>query len=113
MTEELVRISPSCSMSMSVASPGPSVPEEVVAVASVKVTVPKSAKSTREPPEEKSSTIHSALSSSRALLWPLKVWVTVSPVLTFSITAVPPVVEVAVTVAVIVSPAEMVMPLKS
>lgn len=51
----------------------------VVAEAPVKVTVPKSAKGTRELPDEKSSTIHSALSSWRAALCFVKVCVTVVP----------------------------------
>lgn len=70
----------------------------VVAEAPVKVTVPKSAKGTRALPDSKSSTIHSALSSWRAWLCEVKVWVTVVPLDTFSTTAVPAVVEVAVTV---------------
>lgn len=92
----------------------------MVAVAPVNVTVPKFAKGTRAPPDSKSSTIHSALSSWRALLCEVKVWVTDFPFIinsqskahqesikwreagitveTLSTTAVPDVVEVAVTV---------------
>lgn len=66
-----------------------------------KVTLPKSAKVTREPPSSKSSTIHSALYSHKSPSTPpVKVWVTVLPVDTFSITAVPAVLLVAVTVTV-------------
>lgn len=111
-TEELVRTFPFCLMSMRVAPAGVTLPEPVVAEAPVKVTVPKSANGTREPPEEKSSTIHSALSSCRAWVWPVNVWLTEVPLDTFFTTAVPAVVEVAVTVTVIVSPAEMLIPLK-
>lgn len=103
----------------------------MVAEAPVKVTVPKSAKGTSALPDEKSSTIHSALSSWRALLCEVNVWVTVVPLDTFWTVAVPAVVEVAVTVTMgdvsqkftilplfhysplIVSPAEMEMPEKS
>lgn len=112
MVETLVRTLPFCSMSMMVAPDGPTVPEEPVAEAPVKVTSPKSAKGTSELPSEKSSTIHSALSSCRAADWPVNVWVTVVPLETFLTTAVPAVVEVAVTVTVMVSPAEMEMPEK-
>lgn len=66
-----------------------------------KVTVPKSAKVTRELPSSKSSTIHSALYSHKSPSTPPeKVCVTVVPVDTFSMTAVPAVVLVAVTVTV-------------
>lgn len=54
-----------------------------------------------------SSTIHSALVWQRAPSDSLeKSWVTVFPVVWFSMTAVPPVLEVAVTVKVRMSPAE-------
>tara|TARA_R110002060_G_scaffold22072_5_gene29951 strand:- start:3306 stop:3662 length:357 start_codon:yes stop_codon:yes gene_type:complete len=99
--------------------------------APLKVTVPKLANETREPPDSKSSTIHSALYSQseprEASL--LKVWVTDVPVgyvslvdsdlksdgplVTFLTIAVPAVLLVAVTVTVITSPAAMVMPEKS
>lgn len=111
-TEELVRTLLFCLMSIRVAPEGVTVPEDPLAEAPVKVTVPKLANGTREPPEEKSSTIHSALSSCRACDWPVKVWVTEVPFDTFLTTAVPAVVEVAVTVTVMVSPAEMLIPLK-
>jgi hypothetical protein len=111
-TDELVRTFPFCLMSIRVAPEGVTVPEDPLAEAPVNVTVPKSANGTREPPEEKSSTIHSALSSCRARVWPVNVWVTEVPLDTFLTTAVPAVVEVAVTVTVIVSPAEMLIPLK-
>ncbi len=56
-----------CSMSKMDAPGGPTVePLLVVADAPVNVTVPKFAKGTREPPESKSSTIHSAFVSQRA-----------------------------------------------
>lgn len=113
VVETLVRTSPLCWMSMMVAPEGPCVPEEPEAVAPVKVTEPKSAKGTSEPPDEKSSTIHSAFSSWSALLWLVKVWVTDVPLELFLTTAVPALVEVAVTVTVMLSPAEMEMPEKS
>lgn len=102
-----------CSMSMMLAPDGETVePEEVFAEASVKVTVPKLAKATRELPSSKSSTIHSASCSHRAeeevifllTLWPLELFV---------MTAVPEVVLEAVTVRVTESPASKEMPEKS
>lgn len=113
VVDTLVRTLPFCSMSIRVAPEGPTVPEEPVADAPVKVTVPKSAKGTSELPLSKSSTIHSALSSWSALLWLVKVWVTVVPLELFFTVAVPAVVEVAVTVTVMLSPAEMLIPEKS
>ena len=60
------------------------------------------------------STIHSALvSQSVPSTPPVNVWVTVLPLVLFVITALPEVVEVAVTVRVTLSPAEKVIPLKS
>ena len=103
----------SCSMSMRVEPDGPTVePLFVVADAPVKVTVPKLAKDTREPPDSKSSTIHSALYS-QSDGWLENVCVTVLPFVWFVIVAVPPVFDDAVTVTVTVSPAEKVMPEKS
>lgn len=102
-----------CSMSIMVEPEGPTVdPELVVATALEKVTVPKLAKGTREPFSSKSSTIHSAFSSHKAEE-ELRDLVTVCPVETFSMTAVPDVVEEAVTVVVMTSPALMEMPEKS
>lgn len=117
MTEEpevetLVKTLLLCLMSMMLAPEGPTEPEEVLAEASVKVTVPKLAKGTRELPSSKSSTIHSASCSQRAeeevifllTLWPLELFV---------MTAVPAVVLEAVTVRVTESPALKEMPEKS
>jgi hypothetical protein len=101
-----------CSMSMMVAPEGPTVPEEVVASAPLKVTDPKLAKGTRLEPSSKSSTIHSAFSWQRAEE-EVSDLVTVLPVETFSITAVPALVLLAVTVSLIVLPAEMEIPEKS
>lgn len=96
----------------------PTVVPLLTAEAEVKVTVPKSANGTSEQESDevhssKSSTIHSALYSQRepsATL--LKVSDTVVPVVKFSMTAEPPVLELAVTVILIESPAEMVIPEK-
>lgn len=105
-------------MSMIVAPETPTVLPLLTADASVKVTVPKSANGTSsQSPEEvhseKSSTIHSALySHNEPSDSPLKVCVTVVPVVKFSITALPAVFEVAVTVILMESPAEMVIPEK-
>src|SRR5437879_1378898 len=85
----------------------------LVAAAPVKVTVPKSAKGTREPLDSKSSTIHSALYSHSWFDSPLKEWVTVLPVETFSTVAVPADLLDAVTVILMTFPDAMVMPLKS
>ena len=102
-----------CSMSMRVAPDGPTLePLFVVAAAPVNVTEPKLAKGTRPPPEEKSSTIHSA-SNSQSEGWPENVCETVLPVDLFVIVAVPPVLDDAVTVTVTVSPAEKLIPEKS
>lgn len=85
----------------------PTVVPLLTALAPVNVTVPKLAKATCDPPDSKSSTIHSALYSQRepreASLE--KVWVTVFPVVLFVIFAVPPVLEEAVTVTVTLLPA--------
>lgn len=60
------------------------------------------------------STIHSAfVSQSVPSTPPVNVWVTVLPLVLFVMTALPEVVEVAVTVRVTLSPAEKVIPLKS
>jgi hypothetical protein len=83
-----------------------------VASALVKSTVPKSANSTRAPLSSKSSTIHSAFASQRAYEEVISC-VTVWPVVRFSITAVPEVVEEAVTVSLMTLPAAMGMPEKS
>ena len=113
LVETEVRTVLLCSMSMIVAPDGPTdVPAVVVADAPVKVTVPKLAKGTSEEPSSKSSTIHSALYS-QSEGWPEKVCETVLPLLLFVIVAVPPVLDVAVTVTVTESPAEKVMPEKS
>lgn len=101
-----------CWMSMIVAPEGPDEPDEDVADAPVKVTVPKLAKGTRPPPDSKSSTIHSA-SYSQSAGWPEKVCVTDVPFELFLIVAVPAVLEVALTVVVTESPAEKLMPEKS
>ncbi len=102
-----------CSMSMRVEPEGPAVPPLTrPADAPVNVTVPTFAKGTREPPDSKSSTIHSALYSQSAG-WPLKVCDTVLPFVLFLIVTEPPVLEVAVTVTVTLSPAEKLMPEKS
>lgn len=118
VVEQEVKISLFCSMSMIVAPDGPTAVPLLVAEAPVKVTVPKSAKGTSEQsPEEvhseKSSTIHSALySHNEPSVTPLKECVTVVPVVKFSMTALPPVLEVAVTVIWIESPAEIEIPEK-
>lgn len=111
-TEEEVRMTLFCSMSMRVALPGPIEPVVVVAEAPVKTTEPKSAKPTSEPPSSKSSTIHSVFCSQSALVEVI-CWVTVTPVVLFSMTAEPEVVEDAVTVTVTVSLEEKLMPEKS
>jgi hypothetical protein len=85
----------------------------MVAEAAVNSTVPKSPKGTKEQllpsHSSKSSTIHSASYSQSASLSPEKVLVTVLPVVTFSMTAEPAVLLVAVTVILMESPAEMVI----
>ena len=110
--ETLVSVLPFCWMSMMFALPGATLLLAVFADAPVKVTVPKLAKGTSEEPSSKSSTIHSALYS-HSDGWPENVCVTVLPLLTFVIVAVPPVFDDAVTVTVTSSPAEKVMPEKS
>ena len=101
-----------CLMSMMVAPLGPVVPDLVVASAFEKVTVPKLAKGTRPPPDEKSSTIHSA-SNSQSDGCPENECETDFPVDLFVTVAVPPVLEDAVTVTVTVSPALKLIPEKS
>ena len=100
-----VKTSLFCLISKIVAPLTPTVPLLVVAEAPVKVTLSKSAKGTSPPLDEKSSTIHSALVSQRLALWLLKVCETDFPVDWFWMTAVPPVLLLAVTVILIVSPA--------
>ena len=113
LADALVSTRPFCSMLMIVAPDGPTdEPLLVPADAPVKVTVPKLAKGTSELPSSKSSTIHSA-SYSQSEGWPEKVCETVLPLELFVIVAVPPVLDVAVTVTVTESPAEKVMPEKS
>lgn len=64
--------------------------------------------------KSQTSTIHSAfVSQSVPSTPPVNVWVTVLPLVLLVMTALPEVVEVAVTVRVTLSPAEKVMPLKS
>ena len=87
-------------------------PLDVVADAPVNWTVPKLAKGTSESPSSKSSTIHSAFSWHSAG-WREKVCVIVWPERWFTSVAEPAVVEVAVTVAVIESPARTLKPVKS
>lgn len=113
--EQSVRTLLLCSMSMMVAPVTPTLLDPDLAEAPVKVTVPKSANVTKELPSSKSSTIHSALVSQRSPSEPsfVKVCVTVSPLVLFSMTAVPAVLLVAVTVTVMESPAEMLIPEKS
>lgn len=97
LVEAEVKTLPFCSISMSVAPAGVTVlPEIVVACAFVNLTVPKSAKGTREFPSSKSSTIHSAFSW-QSLDEEVRDCVTVLPVDTFVMTAVPEVVLDAVT----------------
>lgn len=108
----------SCSISMIVAPLGVTVDPLLTAVASVKVTVPKSANGTSEQElpvhSSKSSTIHSAFSSqSDPSVTSVNVSVTVVPVVRFSIVAEPLVVLVATTVRRIESPSAIVMPEKS
>jgi hypothetical protein len=99
-------------MSIVLAEPGPTEPEPVDADAPVKVTVPKLESGTRELPSSKSSTIHSAScwqSADEEVIdletdWPFEL---------FLITAVPDVVDLAVTVRVTESPALNEMPEKS
>lgn len=89
--EQLVRTSPLCSMSRMLPLPPDTVPEEVVALAPVKVTEPKLAKETRLEPDSKSSTIHSASVWHKEPKLPslLKVWLTDLPVVLFLTVAVP------------------------
>lgn len=116
--EQSVRTVPLWVISMIVASEGVTVAPFWTALTSVKVTVPKSAKGTRVQVvvvhSEKSSTIHSAsYSQSEPSDTSVKVSDTVSPVVRFSMTALPEVLLVAVTVIVMESPTEMLMPEKS
>lgn len=99
---------PFCSMLMIVAPDGAA----PLAVAPVKVTVPQFASGTSELPSSKSSTIHSA-SCSQSAGWPENVCETVWPVEWFTIVAVPPVRDVAVTETVMELPAASEMPVKS
>lgn len=70
-----------CSISIISAPVTPTVEPLLTAEAPVKATVPKLANETREPPDSKSSTIHSALYSQREprLASLEKVWVTDFP----------------------------------
>ena len=87
----------------------------LVTAAPVKVTVPKLAKGTKLFPDEKSSTIHSALVSQSVPWVPpeAKVWLTDLPVERLWMVAVPEFLVVAVTVIWIRSPAEIGIPEKS
>lgn len=107
-TDTEVRVWPFCCISMIVAPDGPTPP----ALAPLKVTVPKLAKGTRLLPDEKSSTIHSALVW-QSDGWPEKVCDTVWPRELFLMVAVPPVKELAETVTLMLSPAARVIPVKS
>jgi hypothetical protein len=78
----------------------------------VKVTVPKLANGTREPPDEKSSTIHSALVSHSCADWPVKLCVTVLPLVLLMMVTEPALLLVALAVMVMLSPALMANPLK-
>jgi len=100
---------------MIVAPDTPTLEDAVEAVALENVTGLKLAKLTCDPPDSKSSTIHSAFCPPRAAeeSGAETDVLTVLPVLTFSKTAVPVVEEVAVTVTWMVLPGEMVMPEKS
>ena len=91
---------------------GPTLLLAVFALAPVNVTVPKFANGTSELPSSKSSTIHSASCSHSAEL-DVMLFETVLPLLLFVITAVPDVVDDAVTVSVTLSPALKVMSEKS
>lgn len=118
VSEQEVRTLLFCSISIIVAPVTPTVVPLLTADALVNVTVPKSANGTSEQlvllHSSKSSTIHSALYSQREpSVTPVKVSVLVTPVVKFSTTAEPEVLEVAVTVNFRESPAEMVMPEKS
>lgn len=117
VSEQLVKTLPLCSISRIVAPVTPTVVPLFTAEAEVNLTVPKLANGTREqlvPHSSKSSTIHSALYSHKdPSVTPVKVSVFVTPVVRFSMTAEPEVLEVAVTVIKIESPADMVMPEKS
>jgi hypothetical protein len=108
-----VRTLPLCLISIRVPELGPSVlPVLVVAIALLKVTAPKSANGTKEFPSSKSSTIHSAFSRHSALVLVIDL-VTVLPVVTFSMTALPFWVELAVTVILMTLPADIGIPEKS
>lgn len=108
----LVNITAFCLISSIVAPAGVTTPAEPAAAQLVKATVPKFANGTRPLDVEKSSTIHSALTLERAGCAE-KVWLTLVPRDTFLTVATPPVVDVATTEIVTVSPAAMAMPLKS
>ena len=62
LVETDVKTLPFCSMLITVAPAGVVVPLPVLADTPVKVTVPQLARGTSEPPDSKSSTIHSAFS---------------------------------------------------
>lgn len=79
---------------------------------SVKVTESKSTKLMSVPPEEKSSTIHSALYSQSSSVSAEKECVTDLPVVVFSRVTVPAFRELASALMTIVSPAETVKPEK-
>lgn len=100
-------------MSRMLASAAVTVAPLIVAVAAVNSTVPKLPKGTKEQElpvhSSKSSTIHSASYSHNLSLSPENFLVTVVPLVTFSIVALPAEVLVAVTVILIESPASMVM----
>lgn len=107
LAEELVNTWPSCSISTTVAFDGSNTaPELVVADADVNLTVPKLTKSTSPPSSVKSSTIQSAFAWHRGEV-DVRVVETLLRVVTFSMVAVPVVLLVAVTVSLMVSPAEM------
>jgi hypothetical protein len=84
------------SMSMIVAALTPFDDCEVAATQSVKVTFPKSVKAIKLSPSSKSSTIHSAFSPPRVEV-DVSDFVTVFPIVRFSMVAEPEVVVVALT----------------
>jgi len=100
---------------MIVAPDTPRLEDPVEATVLVKVTGLKLAKLTCDPPDSKSSTIHSAFCPPRAAEEEGAETdvLTLLPVLSFVKTTVPVVEEVAVTVTEMVLPAEMVIPEKS
>jgi len=114
-SEQSVRTVLPCLISRISAPVTPTVVPLFTADAPVKATVPKFANATCDPPESKSSTIHSALysQSEPKLASLLNVCVTLLPVVLLVILAVPPVLLLAVTVTVMEFPAARLMPLKS